>query len=89
MGNEERWNQCYEQMMAYMKTYGHRPSKYRFEYHPLVNWLKYNRKAFRRGQMPEQRVERFRGLLVMLEKVRRLNQYAYMHIDTEQKTSEP
>ena len=88
MNNDERWNQNYEQMMVYMKQWGHRPSKYQLEDHQLLNWLKYNRKALRQGRMPEQRVERFRELLVMAERVRRINQYAHLHTNTEKKTIE-
>ena len=41
----------------------------------MLNWLKANRKVMNKGEMKEERVERFRELLEMCERYRRKNQY--------------
>ncbi len=43
--------------------------------HDMLNWLKANRKVMNKGEMKEERVERFRELMEMCERYRRKNQY--------------
>ena len=51
------------------------PSKHRIEEHDMLNWVKANRKVMKKGEMKEERVERFRELMEMCERYRRKNQY--------------
>ena len=39
------------------------------------NWFSHNRKLLKAVEMKEERVEKFRGLLEMMERYRRVNQY--------------
>ena len=41
----------------------------------MLNWLKANRKAMNAGKMKPERVEKFRKLLELIEKNKRVNQY--------------
>lgn len=75
MTQEERWQVQYEQMMAFMEENHRRPSKHRLEEHDMLNWFKSNKKMLNKGVFPEERLERFRKLLELAEKYRRLNQY--------------
>jgi len=47
----------------------------------MLNWIKYNKKMKARGNMPENRIEKFEKLLELANKYRKVNQNAYMHID--------
>ena len=51
------------------------PSRHRIEEHDMLNWLKANRKVMNAGEMKDERVERFRELMELGEKYRRVNQY--------------
>ena len=65
MTQDERWQQQYEQMMAFMNENHRRPSKHRLEEHDMLNWYKATKKRIAKGELSEDR----------LEKYRRLNQY--------------
>ena len=41
----------------------------------MLNWLKANRKVMNKGEMKEERLERFRELMEMMERYRRKNQW--------------
>jgi hypothetical protein len=41
----------------------------------MLNWLKVNRKVMNAGKMKQERVERFKALLVLMEKYKRVNQH--------------
>ena len=75
MTQEERWQVQYEQMMVFMEKNHRRPSKYKLEEHDMLNWFKSNKKMMNKGVFPEERLERFRKLLELAEKYRRLNQH--------------
>lgn len=75
MTQEERWQAQYEQMMVFMEENHRRPSKYKLEEHDMLNWFKSNKKMMNKGVFPKERLERFRKLLELADKYRRLNQH--------------
>lgn len=72
---DERWNLRYQEVMDFMEANHRNPSRHRIEEHDMLNWVKANRKVMNKGEMKPERVERFRELLEMGEKYRRVNQY--------------
>jgi hypothetical protein len=75
MTQDERWNNRYQEVMAFIETNHRNPSKYRLEEHDMLNWLKANRKALNAGKLKLERVELFKNLLELGEKYRRVNQW--------------
>ena len=75
MTQEERWLTKYNEVMEFLEENHRNPSKHRIEEHDMLNWLKANRKVMNKGEMKEERVERFRELMEMSEKYRRVNQW--------------
>ena len=75
MTQDERWQQQYEQMMAFMNENHRRPSKHRLEEHEMLNWYKATKKRIAKGELSEDRLEKFKTLQEIAEKYRRLNQY--------------
>ena len=75
MTQEERWLTRYNEVKSFIETNHRNPSKHRIEEHDMLNWLKANRKVMNKGEMKEERVERFRELMEMCERYRRKNQY--------------
>jgi len=72
---DERWLGRYEEVMGFVETNHRNPSKHRIEEHDMLNWLKANRKVMNAGRMKPERVERFKALLVLMEKYKRVNQH--------------
>ena len=75
MTQDERWMMKYNEVKNFIETIHRNPSKHRVEEHDMLNWLKANRKVMNKGEMKEERVERFRELMEMMERYRRKNQY--------------
>ena len=75
MTQDERWQKQYEQMMAFMNENNRRPSKHRLEEHDMLNWYKATKKRIAKGELSEDRLEKFNILQEVAEKYRRLNQY--------------
>lgn len=75
MTQDERWLSRYNEVKAFIEANHRNPSKYRAEEHDMMNWLKANRKALNAGKMKQERVEKFKELLAMMEQHRRKNQY--------------
>ena len=75
MTQEERWLKRYEEVVDFIEANKRNPSKHRIEEHDYLNWLKANRKVMNKGEMKEERGERFRELMEMCERYRRKNQY--------------
>ena len=76
MTQEERWNIRYNEVKIFIETNNRNPSRHRIEEHDMLNWLKANRKVMNKGEMKEERIERFKTLLAMMEEYKRKNQYA-------------
>ena len=75
MTQDEKWITKYNEVATFIETNKRNPSKHRIEEHDYLNWLKANRKVMNAGKMKEERVERFRELMEMMERYRRKNQY--------------
>jgi len=75
MTQEEKWGVRYEEVRTFILKNKRNPSKHRIEEHDMLNWLKANRKAMNAGKLKEERVERFRELMEMMERYRRKNQW--------------
>ena len=75
MTQEDKWEAHYEEVKNFIETNKRNPSKHRIEEHDMLNWLKANRKAMNAGKMKPERVEKFRKLLELIEKNKRVNQW--------------
>jgi hypothetical protein len=75
MTQDERWLVRCQEVMDFIEMKHRNPSRHRIEEHDLLNWLKANKKVMNRGEMKPERVEKFRKLLEMTERYKRVNQY--------------
>ena len=75
MTQDEKWLERYREVVSFIETNHRNPSKHRIEEHGMLNWLKANRKVMNAGRMKPERVERFKALLVLMEKYKRVNQH--------------
>jgi hypothetical protein len=75
MDQETRWLKRYQEVVEFIETNHRNPSKHRIEEHDMLNWLKANRKAMNAGKMKPERVGKFKELLELIEKNKRVNQY--------------
>ncbi len=76
MTQDERWQIRYDEVMEFICTNHHNPSRNRIEEHLMLNWLKANRKALSSGKLKHNRVELFNKLMELMEQYKRVNQYA-------------
>ena len=65
----------YNEVVEFINTNHRNPSKHRIEEHNMLNWLKANRKLINAGALKPERVERFKELLALMERYKRINQY--------------
>ena len=75
MTQDEKWNFQYNEVVEFINTNHRNPSKHRIEEHNMLNWLKANRKLLNAGTLKPERVERFKELLALMERYKRINQY--------------
>lgn len=75
MDQDTRWLTRYNEVKEFIETNYRNPSKYYDEEKLMVHFLKRNRKLMNAGEMPEDRVEKFKELLGLAEKYKRKNQY--------------
>ena len=75
MDQESRWLTRYKEVVSFIEANHRNPSKHRIEEHDMLNWLKVNRKVLNAGRMKPERMERFKALLVLMEKYKRVNQH--------------
>lgn len=75
MTQDERWQIQYEQVMAFMEEHHRRPSKHRLEEHQMLNWIKHTKKMIAKEGYSPDRVEKFKALLELADKYRKINQY--------------
>lgn len=75
MTQDEKWMARYDEVMEFIETNKRNPSKYVDEERGLVNWCKHQRKVLNAGNMKVERVEKFRKLLELVERYKRINQY--------------
>ena len=76
MAQDERWNNRYQEVMAFIETNHRNPSKYRLEEHDMLNWVKQQRKLKNKGELKAERAEMLERLLSLWEEYRRVNQWA-------------
>lgn len=75
MNQDTRWLTRYNEVKSFIEANHRNPSKHRIEEHDMLNWVKANRKALDAGKMKDERVERFKELLELMEENKHVNQY--------------
>ena len=75
MNQDTRWLTRYNEVKSFIEANHRNPSKHRIEEHDMLNWEKTNRKALNAGKMKDERVERFKELLELMEENKHVNQY--------------
>ena len=75
MTQDERWLARYNEVKTFIETNHRNPSKYYDEEKRMVHFLKGGRKLMNAGEMPEDRIEKFKELLALVEDNKHLNQY--------------
>lgn len=76
MTQEEAWLNKYKEVLAFIETNKRNPSKHDDgERGRYLNWLKHNRKLYVAGEMEPERVDKFKEMLALCEKYKRVNQY--------------
>ena len=75
MTQDERWYTQWKEVMDFMEENHRRPSKFVDEERGMRNWWKHQQKLMNAGELRPERVERFRQLLEVGERYKRVNQY--------------
>lgn len=76
MSQDEAWIQKYKEVIAFIETNKRNPSKHSDEERGrYLNWLKHNKSCLRRGEMKEDRREKFVSLMELSEQYKRVNQW--------------
>ena len=75
MTQDERWFIRYQDVVEFIETNHRNPSRHRLEEHDMLNWIKSTRKKMNAGELKEERVEKFKELLEVGERYKRVNQY--------------
>ena len=75
MTQDERWLVQWKAVMDFMTVNKRRPSKFVDEERGMRNWWKHQQKLVNAGELKLERVEKFKELLEMGEKYKRVNQY--------------
>lgn len=60
--NEQRWQENYDLLMAYVLEHHQLPNKKKEEQRGLLNWWKYNLRLVRQGKLSPERTELLRQL---------------------------
>lgn len=69
MTQDERWIAKYNEVVDFIETNHRNPSRRRIEEHDMLNWLKANRKQMNSGTLKLERVEPFKELLSMMDRI--------------------
>lgn len=76
MTQDELWQSKWQEVVKFIETNKRNPSKHNDEERGrYLNWIKHNRKLMNKGEMKEERVEKFKELVELSEKYKRVNQY--------------
>ena len=75
MTQDERWQARYNEVKTFIEREHRNPSKYEPEELLMVHFIKRGRKLINAGQMKEERRKKFKVLMELSEKYRRVNQY--------------
>ena len=65
----------YDEVKTFIESNKRNPSKHRIEEHDMLNWVKANRKRMNAGEMREERLARFKELLILMQANKHKNQY--------------
>ncbi len=55
--NEEKWQENYEALKAFVKINRHLPNKKKVENRGLLNWWKYNQRLKKQGRLNDERIK--------------------------------
>lgn len=75
MTQDERWMERFNDVKTFIETYHRNPSKYYDGEKLLVHFLKRNLKLMNARELKEPRLGRFKELLALTERYKRVNQY--------------
>ena len=76
MTQDERWLAKYIEVKSFIEKNHRNPSKHDDEERgQYLNWIKHNRQLFAARELKEERVEKFKELLSLMEEYKRKNQY--------------
>ena len=75
MTQDEKWITRYNEVKGFIETNHRNPSKYAPEEKLLVHFLKRGRKLMNAGELNEERLVKFKELLVLSEQYKHKNQY--------------
>lgn len=75
MDQDTRWLTRYNEVKNFIETNHRNPYKYCDEEMLMVHFLKRGRKLMNAGEIPEDRIEKFKELLALVEDNKHLNQY--------------
>ena len=75
MTQDARWTIRYNEVKNFIATNHRNPSRHRIEEHDMLNWTKSNRKKMNAGEMPEDRIEKFKALIELCEQYKHVNQW--------------
>jgi len=72
---ESKWNVKYQEVWDFIESHHRSPTRHHLEEHLMLNWMKYNRRVFRRNKMAPDKAEKFARLLELAKDNRKVNQY--------------
>ena len=75
MTQDERWLQQWQTVMDFLEANKRRPSKFVDEERGMRNWWKHQQKLLNAGELKVERVAKFKELVEVGKKYRRVNQY--------------
>ena len=76
MTQDEKWLAKYNEVKYFIKENHRNPSRYNpKERYKYCNWIKHNKKLLNNGELKQERVQMFKGLLSNMEEYKRVNQW--------------
>ena len=75
MTQDAKWLAKYNEVKNFIETNKRNPSKHPIEGHMMLTFNKHNKKLLNKGEMKDDRVEKFNELLAMMEEYKRVNQW--------------
>ena len=76
MDQDTRWQTKYNEVKEFIEREHRNPSKFMPEERGLRNWVRHQQKLVNKGELKEERVLKFKELLVLIEENKHKNQYA-------------
>lgn len=75
MTQEEKWLSRYNEVKDFIVNNHRNPSKFIGEERRLRNWVKHQQKLVNKGELKEERMEKFKELTALMEENKHKNQY--------------